>query len=214
MYTTEFKVITLKKQVLFGDALKGVMALINISKKLEFELNYTYLKEYLLDIDKISSFKNLDELYIDMFKTFLPTREFLKKIKIKSYINKEVSNFIDLSLSNQTVSCNFLEFIYSYFLNEFIDEFLDSDFSKENKMEVIFDIPVENIDTIYSNYEDLDLDEKIEKFKNEMMIFSMYSHIGNLKEDSFVIVDLEDDYIYKEPEQVILIEFNIINKIA
>ena len=112
------------------------------------------------------------------------------------------------------VDCNFLEFIYSYFLNEFIDDFLDSDFSKENKMEVIFDIPVENIDTIYSNYEDLDLDEKIEKFKNEMMIFSMYSHIGNLKEDSFVIVDLEDDYIYKESEQVLLIEFNIINKTA
>ena len=116
MYVTEFKVFTLKKRVLFGDALKGIIALINCSKKLKFNINYLYLKDYILDLDRISSFESLDELYHDMFKTFVPTSEMLNKIKIKSYINKELSKIIDVSLSNQNLSSNFLEYIYSYFL--------------------------------------------------------------------------------------------------
>ena len=212
MYVTEFKVFTLKKRVLFGDALKGIIALINCSKKLKFNINYLYLKDYILDLDRISSFESLDELYHDMFKTFVPTSEMLNKIKIKSYINKELSKIIDVSLSNQNLSSNFLEYIYSYFLEEFIDYFLDSDFSKEDKIELIFDIPVDNIDLIYSNYYDLDIEEKIEKFKNEMIIFSMYSHIGTLKKDSFVIVNENDDFEYKN--QVLLIEFKVINKMV
>lgn len=214
MYVTKFKVLTLKKRVLFGDVLKGIMALINISKKLNFDINYSFLKDYFLDIDKISSFKNIDELYEDMFKTFVPTRKMLNQIKIKSYINKEISKIIDVSLSNHTLSCNFLEYIYSYFLDEFIDYFLDSDFSRGDKIEIIFDIPVDNIDSMYSNYEDLDIEEKIEKFKHEMMIFSMYSHIGALTEESFVIVDLDEEETNEEIEQVLLIEFKVINKIA
>lgn len=212
MYVTEFKVFTLKKRVLFGDALKGIIALINCSKKLKFNIDYLYLKDYLLDLDRISSFESLDELYHDMFKTFVPTSEIFNKIKIKSYINKELSKIIDVSLSNQTLSCNFLEYIYSYFLEEFIDCFLKSDFSKEDKIELVFDIPVDNIDLIYSNYYDLDIEEKIEKFKNEIIIFSMYSHIGILKKDSFVIVNENDDFEYKH--QVLLIEFKVINKMV
>ena len=212
MYVTEFKVFTLKKRVLFGDALKGIIALINCSKKLKFNINYLYLKDYILDLDRISSFESLDELYHDMFKTFVPTSEMLNKIKIKSYINKELSKIIDVSLSNQNLSSNFLEYIYSYFLEEFIDYFLDSDFSKEDKIELIFDIPVDNIDLIYSNYYDLDIEEKIEKFKHELIIFSMYSHIGTLKKDSFVIVNGNDDFEYKN--QVLLIEFKVINKMV
>lgn len=212
MYVTEFKVFTLKKRVLFGDALKGIIALINCSKKLKFNINYLYLKDYILDLDRISSFESLDELYHDMFKTFVPTSEMLNKIKIKSYINKELSKIIDVSLSNQNLSSNFLEYIYSYFLEEFIDYFLDSDFSKEDKIELIFDIPVDNIDLIYSNYYDLDIEEKIEKFKHELIIFSMYSHIGTLKKDSFVIVNENDDFEYKN--QVLLIEFKVINKMV
>lgn len=214
MYVTEFKVFTLKKRVLFGDALKGIIALINCSKKLKFNINYLYLKDYILDLDRISSFESLDELYHDMFKTFVPTSEMLNKIKIKSYINKELSKIIDVSLSNQNLSSNFLEYIYSYFLEEFIDYFLDSDFSKEDKIELIFDIPVDNIDLIYSNYYDLDIEEKIEKFKHELIIFSMYSHIGALTEESFVIVDLDEEETNEEAEQVLLIEFKVINKIA
>lgn len=214
MYVTEFKVFTLKKRVLFGDALKGIIALINCSKKLKFNINYLYLKDYILDLDRISSFESLDELYHDMFKTFVPTSEMLNKIKIKSYINKEISNIIDVLLSNHTLSCNFLEYIYSYFLDEFIDYFLDSDFSRGDKLEVVFDIPVDNIDVIYSNYENVDIEEKIEKFKHEMMIFSMYSHIGALTEESFVIVDLDEEETNEEAEQVLLIEFKVINKIA
>ena len=212
MYVTEFKVFTLKKRVLFGDALKGIIALINCSKKLKFNINYLYLKDYILDLDRISSFESLDELYHDMFKTFVPTSEMLNKIKIKSYINKELSKIIDVSLSNQNLSSNFLEYIYSYFLEEFIDYFLDSDFSKEDKIELIFDIPVDNIDLIYSNYYDLDIEEKIEKFKHELIIFSMYSNIGTLKKDSFVIVNENDDFEYKN--QVLLIEFKVINKMV
>ena len=212
MYVTEFKVFTLKKRVLFGDALKGIIALINCSKKLKFNINYLYLKDYILDLDRISSFESLDELYHDMFKTFVPTSEMLNKNKIKSYINKELSKIIDVSLSNQNLSSNFLEYIYSYFLEEFIDYFLDSDFSKEDKIELIFDIPVDNIDLIYSNYYDLDIEEKIEKFKHELIIFSMYSHIGTLKKDSFVIVNENDDFEYKN--QVLLIEFKVINKMV
>ena len=212
MYVTEFKVFTLKKRVLFGDALKGIIALINCSKKLKFNINYLYLKDYILDLDRISSFESLDELYHDMFKTFVPTSEMLNKIKIKSYINKELSKIIDVSLSNQNLSSNFLEYIYSYFLEEFIDYFLDSDFSKEDKIQLIFDIPVDNIDLIYSNYYDLDIEEKIEKFKHELIIFSMYSHIGTLKKDSFVIVNENDDFEYKN--QVLLIEFKVINKMV
>lgn len=214
MYVTNFKVLTLKKRVLFGDVLKGIMALINCSKKLKFNINYLYLKDYILDLDRISSFESLDELYHDMFKTFVPTSEMLNKIKIKSYINKELSKIIDVSLSNQNLSSNFLEYIYSYFLEEFIDYFLDSDFSKEDKIEVVFNIPVDNIDVIYSNYENVDIEEKIEKFKHEMMIFSMYSHIGALTEESFVIVDLDEEETNEEAEQVLLIEFKVINKIA
>ena len=212
MYVTEFKVFTLKKRVLFFFFLKGIIALINCSKKLKFNINYLYLKDYILDLDRISSFESLDELYHDMFKTFVPTSEMLNKIKIKSYINKELSKIIDVSLSNQNLSSNFLEYIYSYFLEEFIDYFLDSDFSKEDKIELIFDIPVDNIDLIYSNYYDLDIEEKIEKFKHELIIFSMYSQIGTLKKDSFVIVNENDDFEYKN--QVLLIEFKVINKMV
>ncbi len=99
-------------------------------------------------------------------------------------------------------------------MDEFIDYFLDSDFSGGDKLEVVFDIPVDNIDVIYSNYENVDIEEKKEKFKHEMMIFSMYSHIGALTEESFVIVDLDEEETNEEAEQVLLIEFKVINKIA
>ena len=58
----------------------------------------------------------------------------------------------------------------------------------------------------------MDIEEKIEKFKHELIIFSMYSHIGTLKKDSFVIVNENDDFEYKN--QVLLIEFKVINKMV
>lgn len=204
MYITEIKMFALKKRVLIGNVLKGAMEIIKVAKEIGYDLNTQELKKYLLDIEKIGSFDNIDLLYEDMFSTFLPIRKLLN-LKIVSYTNKSLTDLIDFSLSNFSISCDFLIYIYSDFFEEFIEEFLKCDFSKDNEFEVIIDIPIIYINNIYINYQNFDLDEKIDKFKEEITIWAMYNCIATITENDFEIIELED-------EDILMVQFNIINK--
>ena len=205
MYTTEIKVMALKKKVHIGDALKGAMQIMKLSKIANFPLNVSKLTKYLLDVTKIQSFDDIDLLYNDMFITFCPEK-ILVNTRIVSFINKNLSDLIDISLSNYTLSFNFLLYIYEEFINEFIYEFISNKVSKKDTCEVIIDIQIININSIYCNYENLDYYEKIDKFKEELTIWSMYNHIATLTQEDFEIVELED-------EDILMIQFNIINKV-
>lgn len=206
MYTTEIKVMALKKKVLIGDALKGAMQIMKLSKIANFPLNISKLAKYLLEVNKIQSFEDIDLLYNDMFNIFCPEKN-LVNTRIISFVNKKVSDLIDISLSNYTLSFNFLLYIYEEFISEFVYEFISNKVSKNDTFEVIIDIPTININSIYCNYENLDYYEKIDKFKEELTIWSMYNHIATLTQEDFEIVELED-------EDVLMIQFNIINKVS
>lgn len=205
MYTTEIKVMALKKKVLIGDALKGAMQIMKLSKIANFPLNISKLAKYLLDVNKIQSFEDIDLLYNDMFNIFCPEKN-LVNTRIISFVNKNLSDLIDISLSNYTLSFNFLLYIYEEFINEFVYEFISNKVSKNDTFEVIIDIPAININFIYCNYENLNYYEKIDKFKEELTIWSMYNHIATLTQEDFEIVELED-------EDILMIQFNIINKV-
>lgn len=205
MYTTEIKVMALKKKVLIGDALKGAMQIMKLSKIANFPLNISKLAKYLLDVNKIQSFEDIDLLYNDMFNIFCPEKN-LVNTRIISFVNKNLSDLIDISLSNYTLSFNFLLYIYEEFINEFVYEFISNKVSKNDTFEVIIDIPTININFIYCNYENLNYYEKIDKFKEELTIWAMYNHIATLTQEDFEIVELED-------EDILMIQFNIINKV-
>ena len=205
MYTTEIKVMALKKKVLIGDALKGAMQIMKLSKIANFPLNISKLAKYLLDVNKIQSFEDIDLLYNDMFNIFCPEKN-LVNTRIISFVNKNLSDLIDISLSNYTLSFNFLLYIYEEFINEFVYEFISNKISKNDTCEVIIDIPTININFIYCNYENLNYYEKIDKFKEELTIWAMYNHIATLTQEDFEIVELED-------EDILMIQFNIINKV-
>lgn len=205
MYTTEIKVMALKKKVLIGDALKGAMQIMKLSKIANFPLNISKLAKYLLDVNKIQSFEDIDLLYNDMFNIFCPEKN-LVNTRIISFVNKNLSDLIDISLSNYTLSFNFLLYIYEEFINEFVYEFISNKVSKNDTFEVIIDIPAININFIYCNYENLNYYEKIDKFKEELTIWAMYNHIATLTQEDFEIVELED-------EDILMIQFNIINKV-
>lgn len=205
MYTTEIKVMALKKKVLIGDALKGAMQIMKLSKIANFPLNMSKLAKYLLDVNKIQSFDSIDLLYNDMFTTFCP-KKILDNTKITSFMNKKVSDLIDICLSNYTLSCDFLVYVYEEFINEFVYDFITNKVSKNDTFEVIIDIPTIKINYIYCNYENLDYYEKVDKFKEELAIWSMYNHIATLTQEDFEIIELED-------EDILMIQFNIINKV-
>lgn len=205
MYTTEIKVMALKKKVLIGDALKGAMQIMKLSKIANFPLNISKLAKYLLDVNKIQSFEDIDLLYNDMFNIFCPEKN-LVNTRIISFVNKNLSDLIDISLSNYTLSFNFLLYIYEEFINEFVYEFISNKVRKNDTCEVIIDVPAININFIYCNYENLNYYEKIDKFKEELTIWAMYNHIATLTQEDFEIVELED-------EDILMIQFNIINKV-
>ena len=205
MYTTEIKVMALKKKVFIGDALKGAMQIMKLSKIANFPLNMSKLAKYLLDVNKIQSFDSIDLLYNDMFTTFCP-KKILDNTKITSFMNKKVSDLIDICLSNYTLSCDFLVYVYEEFINEFVYDFITNKVSKNDTFEVIIDIPTININFIYCNYENLNYYEKIDKFKEELTIWAMYNHIATLTQEDFEIIELED-------EDILMIQFNIINKV-
>ena len=136
----------------------------------------------------------------------LNLKEKLKGITIKSVVNKEESNLIDICLNNYAISCNILEYIYLYLLKNILYEFCYTDISSYETMEVIIDIPVSDIYNIYFNYKSFSCDEKIDLFKEELAVWAMYNHIALLRKDDFEIVELED-------EDILMVQFNISNRI-
>lgn len=205
MSITKIKAFVLKTRILYGDILKGVMEIKKLSKIFDFSINPLNLYKYLIDNKNVLSFNDVDSLYIDLMEK-LNFKEKLKGITIKSVINKEASNLIDICLNNYAISCNILEYIYLCLLKNFFYEFCCTDISDNETMEVIIDIPVSDIYNIYFNYDSFSFDEKIDLFKEELAVWAMYNHIALLRKDDFEIVELED-------EDILMVQFNISNKI-
>ena len=205
MSITKLKAFVLKTRIPYGDILKGVMEVKKLSKIFNFSIPPLNLYKYLIDNKNILSFNDVDSLYMDLIEK-LNLEEKLKGIKIKSVINKEESNLIDICLNNYAISCNILEYIYLYLLKNILYEFCFTDISSYETMEVIIDIPVSDIYNIYFNYESFSFNEKIDLFKEELAVWAMYNHIALLRKDDFEIVELED-------EDILMVQFNIFNRI-
>lgn len=205
MSITKLKAFVLKTRIPYGDILKGVMEVKKLSKIFNFSIPPLNLYKYLIDDKNILSFNDVDSLYMDLIEK-LNLKEKLKGITIKSVINKEESNLIDICLNNYAISCNILEYIYLCLLQNFFYEFCCTDISDNETMEVIIDIPVSDIYNIYFNYESFSFNEKIDLFKEELAVWAMYNHIALLRKDDFEIVGLED-------EDILMVQFNISNRI-
>ena len=205
MSITKLKAFVLKTRIPYGDILKGVMEVKKLSKIFNFSIPPLNLYKYLIDDKNILSFNDVDSLYMDLIEK-LNLKEKLKGITIKSVINKEESNLIDICLNNYAISCNILEYIYLYLLKNILYEFCFTDISNYETMEVIIDIPVSDIYNIYFNYESFSFNEKIDLFKEELAVWAMYNHIALLRKDDFEIVGLED-------EDILMVQFNISNRI-
>ena len=205
MSITKLKAFVLKTRIPYGDILKGVMEVKKLSKIFNFSIPPLNLYKYLIDDKNILSFNDVDSLYIDLIEK-LNLKEKLKGITIKSVINKEESNLIDICLNNYAISCNILEYIYLYLLKNILYEFCYTDISNYETMEIIIDIPVSDIYNIYFNYESFSFNEKIDLFKEELAVWAMYNHIALLRKDDFEIVGLED-------EDILMVQFNISNRI-
>lgn len=205
MSITKLKAFVLKTRIPYGDILKGVMEVKKLSKIFNFSIPPLNLYKYLIDDKNILSFNDVDSLYMDLIEK-LNLKEKLKGITIKSVINKEESNLIDICLNNYAISCNILEYIYLYLLKNILYEFCYTDISNYETMEVIIDIPVSDIYNIYFNYESFSFNEKIDLFKEELAVWAMYNHIALLRKDDFEIVGLED-------EDILMVQFNISNRV-
>ncbi len=205
MSITKLKAFVLKTRIPYGDILKGVMEVKKLSKIFNFSIPPLNLYKYLIDDKNILSFNDVDSLYMDLIEK-LNLKEKLKGITIKSVINKEESNLIDIYLNNYAISCNILEYIYLYLLKNILYEFCFTDILSYETMEVIIDIPVSDIYNIYFNYESFSFNEKIDLFKEELAVWAMYNHIALLRKDDFEIVELED-------EDILMVQFNISNRI-
>ena len=205
MSITKLKAFVLKTWIPYGDILKGVMEVKKLSKIFNFSIPPLNLYKYLIDDKNILSFNDVDSLYMDLIEK-LNLKEKLKGITIKSVINKEESNLIDICLNNYAISCNILEYIYLYLLKNILYEFCYTDISNYETMEIIIDIPVSDIYNIYFNYESFSFNEKIDLFKEELAVWAMYNHIALLRKDDFEIVGLED-------EDILMVQFNISNRI-
>lgn len=205
MSITKLKAFVLKTRIPYGDILKGVMEVKKLSKIFNFSIPPLNLYKYLIDDKNILSFNDVDSLYMDLIEK-LNLKEKLKGITIKSVINKEESNLIDICLNNYAISCNILEYIYLYLLKNILYEFCYTDISNYETMEIIIDIPVSDIYNIYFNYESFSFNEKIDLFKEELAVWAMYNHIALLRKDDFEIVGLED-------EDILMVQFNISNRI-
>ncbi|CDC79825.1 unknown [Clostridium sp. CAG:465] len=205
MSITKLKAFVLKTRIPYGDILKGVMEVKKLSKIFNFSIPPLNLYKYLIDDKNILSFNDVDSLYMDLIEK-LNLKEKLKGITIKSVINKEESNLIDICLNNYAISCNILEYIYLYLLKNILYEFCFTDILSYETMEVIIDIPVSDIYNIYFNYESFSFNEKIDLFKEELAVWAMYNHIALLRKDDFEIVELED-------EDILMVQFNISNRI-
>ena len=151
MSITKLKAFVLKTRIPYGDILKGVMEVKKLSKIFNFSIPPLNLYKYLIDDKNILSFNDVDSLYMDLIEK-LNLKEKLKGITIKSVINKEESNLIDICLNNYAISCNILEYIYLYLLKNILYEFCFTDISNYETMEVIIDIPVSDIYNIYFKY--------------------------------------------------------------
>lgn len=205
MSITKLKAFVLKTRIPYGDILKGVMEVKKLSKIFNFSIPPLNLYKYLIDDKNILSFNDVDSLYMDLIEK-LNLKEKLKGITIKSVINKEESNLIDICLNNYAISCNILEYIYLYLLKNILYEFCFTDILSYETMEVIIDIPVSDIYNIYFNYESFSFNEKIDLFKEELAVWAMYNHIALLRKDDFEIVGLED-------EDILMVQFNISNRV-
>lgn len=205
MSITKLKAFVLKTRIPYGDILKGVMEVKKLSKIFNFSIPPLNLYKYLIDDKNILSFNDVDSLYMDLIEK-LNLKEKLKGITIKSVINKEESNLIDICLNNYAISCNILEYIYLYLLKNILYEFCYTDISNYETMEIIIDIPVSDIYNIYFNYESFSFNEKIDLFKEELAVWAMYNHIALLRKDDFEIVGLED-------EDILMVQFNISNRV-
>ena len=157
------------------------------------------------DLSNIESFNDVDLVYEDLIKK-LGIRNMLRGISIKSVIDNKTSNIIEECLKNYNISFNILEYIYCYFIKDFIAEFIQTKITKDGYMEVILDIPVSYIYNIYFNYESFSFDEKIDLFKEELAVWAMYNHIALLRKDDFEVVELED-------EDILMVQFNISNRV-
>ncbi len=204
MNIIKLKVSVLKTRLLYGDILKGVMEIIRLCKLLKFNINLKVLYNYLTDLSNIESFNDVDLVYEDLIKK-LGIRNMLRGISIKSVIDNKTSNIIEECLKNYNISFNILEYIYCYFIKDFIAEFIQTKITKDGYMEVILDIPVSYIYNIYFNYESFSFDEKIDLFKEELAVWAMYNHIALLRKDDFEVVELED-------EDILMVQFNISNR--
>lgn len=205
MNIIKLKVSVLKTRLLYGDILKGVMEIIRLCKLLKFNINFKLLYNYLTDLSNIESFNDVDLVYEDLIKK-LGIRNILRGISIKSVIDNKTSNIIEECLKNYNISFNILEYIYCYFIKDFIAEFIQTKITKDGYMEVILDIPVSYIYNIYFNYESFSFDEKIDLFKEELAVWAMYNHIALLRKDDFEVVELED-------EDILMVQFNISNRV-
>ena len=205
MSITKLKAFVLKTRIPYGDILKGVMEIKKLSKIFNFSIPPSNLYKYLIDDKNILSFNDVDSLYMDLIEK-LNLKEKLKGITIKSVVNKEESNLIDICLNNYAISCNILEYIYLYLLKNILYEFCFTDILSYETMEVIIDIPVSDIYNIYFNYESFSFNEKIDLFKEELAVWAMYNHIALLRKDDFEIVGLED-------EDILMVQFNISNRV-
>lgn len=205
MNIIKLKVSVLKTRLLYGDILKGVMEIIRLCKLLKFNINFKVLYNYLTDLSNIESFNDVDLVYEDLIKK-LGIRNMLRGISIKSVIDNKTSNIIEECLKNYNISFNILEYIYCYFIKDFIAEFIQTKITKDGYMEVILDIPVSYIYNIYFNYESFSFDEKIDLFKEELAVWAMYNHIALLRKDDFEVVELED-------EDILMVQFNISNRV-
>ncbi len=205
MNIIKLKVSVLKTRLLYGDILKGVMEIIRLCKLLKFNINLKVLYNYLTDLSNIESFNDVDLVYEDLIKK-LGIRNMLRGISIKSVIDNKTSNIIEECLKNYNISFNILEYIYCYFIKDFIAEFIQTKITKDGYMEVILDIPVSYIYNIYFNYESFSFDEKIDLFKEELAVWAMYNHIALLRKDDFEVVELED-------EDILMVQFNISNRV-
>lgn len=205
MNIIKLKVSVLKTRLLYGDILKGVMEIIRLCKLLKFNINFKLLYNYLTDLSNIESFNDVDLVYEDLIKK-LGISNMLRGISIKSVIDNKTSNIIEECLKNYNISFNILEYIYCYFIKDFIAEFIQTKITKDGYMEVILDIPVSYIYNIYFNYESFSFDQKIALFKEELAVWAMYNHIALLRKDDFEVVELKD-------EDILIVQFNISNRV-
>lgn len=187
MYNTEVLIRLMQKKVRIGEEIKGLQIIRDISDKIGFNIKYKDLFNYSMDIANIYSFASADELYNDMILNFCPA-DTINKVKVNSFKNKS-ANIIDKMLEDFTISVEFLEYAFNDFLEELVYKILyelnhlKSDFSKVN---ISIDIPIECIDNIYMNY-DIDIEEKIVKFMEEMTLWIMYNRISVIDEEAFDI---------------------------